>query len=194
MNIKKMTAAIFTLIALVLIIGAGTVLFITSRDSITLTDIREYDHGAHIIHNTESGRPLGLSLSHSVFTLGDGHDGLYRINITLNQEDSKFYGLENLSAVVSFGNNGRVISSYCSSGDGVYSESRIDYRYGNQVVCDFDGNYAYIDIIAQLSQTDGIPVKFTYDVSGKGLNSLNGFPDQSFEITVPCNDKEIPLS
>lgn len=190
MNIKKVTAAIFTLIAVVVIIGAGTVFFIVSRDEIVSTDISEfedYNPGVtNIVYHTESGKTIEFSVNYNVFTLGDGQNGLYRINITLNQKDSKFYGLENLSAIVSFGNHDNIISSYCSSGSGVYSVSGTDYRYGNQVVCDFDGNYAYIDIIAQLNQTDSIPVNFTYDILGKGLNSLNSFPDQSCEMIISC--------
>lgn len=189
MSIKKVKAAIFTLIVVVLIIGAGTVFFITSRDEIVSTDISDFKENnfgvKNVVYSTESGNLTELSADYNVFKLGD--DGLYRINITLNQKDSKFYGLENLSAVVSFGNHDNVISSYCSGGSGVYSVSGTDYRYGNQVVCDFDGNYAYIDIIVQLNQTDSIPVNFTYDISGKGLNFLNGFPDQSCEIIIPCN-------
>lgn len=191
MNIKKVTAAIFTLIAVVFIIGAGTVFFIVSRDEITGTDISDFKENnfgvTNVVYSTESGNPIEFSADYNVFKLGDGQDGLYRINITLNQKDSKFYGLENLAAAVSFGNNDNVISSYCSGGNGVYSISGTDYRYGNQVVCDFDGNYAYIDIIVQLSQPSEIPVNFTYDISGKGLNFLNSFPDQSCEINIPCN-------
>ena len=191
MNIKKVTAAIFTLIAVLVIIGAATIFFITSRDSITLTDISDFKENGfgvtNIVHHTESGDTIELSADYNVFKLGDGQDGLYRINVTLNQKDSKFYVLENLSAAVSFGNSDNIISSYCSGGSGVYSLSGTDYRNGKQVVCDFEGNYAYIDIIAQLSQTDSIPVNFTYDISGKGFNSLNGFSDQSCEMIIECD-------
>lgn len=193
MNIKKMTAAIFTLIAVVLIIGAGTLFFITSKDEIADTDISEFTDNnfgvTKIVYNTESGDPIGLSANYNVFKLGDGESGLYRINITLRQEESKSYGLKKLSFNASFSDNDLIISKYCTGGNSLYFEPQIDYRdAGKQrIICDFEGNYAYIDLIVQLDMPHEIPVEFTYDISGKSLNFLNGFPDQSFDITIPCH-------
>lgn len=192
MNIKKMTAAIFALIAVVLIIGAGTVFFIVSRDEIVSTDISEFKENnfgvTNVVYSTENGNPTELSADYNVFKLGDGHDGLYRINVALRQTESKYYDLENISFDIAFSEHDVIISRYCSSGNGVYYEPRTSYLGGGQqVICDFEGNCAYVDIIVQLSQPSEIPVNFTYDISGKGLNFLNSFPDQSCEINIPCN-------
>ena len=65
MNIKKVTAAIFTLIAVVLIIGASTILFITSRDEIVIsTEVPNIDVGMTLIsHEMKSGNSVELLIS-----------------------------------------------------------------------------------------------------------------------------------
>lgn len=193
MNIKKMTAAIFTLIAVLLIIGAGTVFFITSRDEITNTDISEFADNnlrvKNVLYTTEKGGSAELSANCGISALGDGESGMYRIRITLNRKENKSYGLENLSAAVDFGSRDTIISGYCSGGGGVYSEtpipSYVELKAAQRVTCDFEGDYAYMDFIIQSDTPHEIPVKFTYDISGNGLNFLNGFPDQSFETSIP---------
>lgn len=193
MNIKKVTAAIFTLIAVMLIFGAATILFITSRDEITSTEISEFKRGslsgAQIINETKSGNPVELLVSTITSRVAGEYDGLYRINITLNQTENKAYSVENASFKINFDTRAEIISEYCSGGDGKYYIPQIDYREaGKQVVCcDFDGNYANIDIIVKLDQPNEIPMNFTYDISGKSLNSLNGFPDQSCEMMISCD-------
>lgn len=188
MNIKKATAAIFTLIAVVLIIGAATIFFITSRDEIVLsTEVPDFSNGITILsHEMESGNLVELSVGTMVSKRADG---LYNIKVVLNQTENKAYGVKNASFKINFDTRAEIISKYCSGGGGEYYVPQIDYREaGKQVVCcDFDGNYAEIDIVALLDDPAEIPMNFTYDISGKGLNSLNGFPDQSCEIIIPCN-------
>lgn len=186
MNIKKVTAAIFTLILVVLIISAVTILFITSRDEIVIsTEIPNIDLGMTFIsHEMESGNSVELSVGTIVSKRADG---LYNIKVVLNQTENKAYSVENASFKINFDTNAEIISRYCSGGGGEYYIPQIDYREaGKQVVCcDFDGNYAEIDIAALLEKPTEIPMNFTYDISGKGLNSLNKFPNQSCEIIIP---------
>lgn len=188
MNIKKVTAAIFTLIAVLLIIGAATILFITSRDEIVSTEVTDISKGITLIaHETESGNLVELSVGTMVSKRADG---LYNIKVVLNQTENKAYAVENASFKIKFDDTrAEIISKYCSGGGGEYYIPQIDYREAcKQIVCcDFDGNYAEIDIVALLEKPTEIPMNFTYDISGKGLNSLNGFPDQSCEIKIPCD-------
>lgn len=188
MNIKKVTTAIFSLIAVLLIIGAATIFFITSRDEIVIsTELPDISKGITIIaHEMESGNLVELSVSTMV---SERADGLYNIKVVLNQTENKAYSVENASFKINFDTNAEIISKYCSGGGGEYYIPQIDYREaGKQVVCcDFDGNYAEIDIVALLEQPAEIPVNFSYDISGKSLNSLNDFPDQSCEIIIPCD-------
>lgn len=195
MNIKKVTAAIFTLILVVLIIGAATIFFITSRDEITSTDIMDFPGsedpgigGAIIRHETKSGNLVELSVSANSPRVTGEDDGLYRIWVVLNQRENKAYSVENASFDLAFNNDDLIISSYCSGGGGEYFKPQVDFPDNKRhIVCDFDGNYAEIEIIAKLSRPEEIPINFTYDISGKGLNSLNGFPDQSCDIIIPCD-------
>lgn len=195
MNIKKVTAAIFTLIAVVLIIGAATIFFITSRDEIVSTDIMDFPGsedpgigGAIIRHETKSGNPVELSVSANSPGVTGEDDGVYRIWVVLNQRENKAYSVENASFDLAFNNDDLIISSYCSGGGGEYFKPQVDFPDNKRhIVCDFDGNYAEIEIIAKLKRPEEIPMIFTYDISGKGLNSLNGFPDQSCEIIIPCD-------
>ena len=188
MNIKKVTAAIFTLIAVVLIIGAAAILFITSRDEIVIsTEVPDFSKGVTIIsHEMESGNTVELSVGTMVSKRADG---LYNIKVVLNQTENKAYSVENASFKINFDTNAEIISRYCSGGGGEYYIPQIDYKeaYKQIVCCDFDGNYAEIDIVALLEDSAEIPMLFTYDISGKGLNSLNGFPDQSCEIMIHCD-------
>ncbi|MDE6595312.1 MAG: hypothetical protein K2K44_04805 [Oscillospiraceae bacterium] len=191
MNIKKVTAAIFTLIAVVLIIGAATILFITSRDEIVIsTEVPNIDVGMTLIsHEMKSGNSVELLVSAEASRAAAEDDDLYRIRVVLfEQKENKAYSVENASFKINFDTRAEIISRYCSGGGGEYYIPEIDYREaGKQVVCcDFDGDYAEIDIIAKLSSPSEIPMLFTYDISGKGLNSLNGFPDQSCEIMISC--------
>lgn len=191
MNIKKVTAAIFTLIVLVLIIGSATIFFITSRDEIVSTDISDFKAnnlvGTKIIHETKSGSPVELSVYTTVSKVLE-YDDLYQVTVRFDQTENSSYDVENLSADIAFSQYDTIVSRYCSKGNLEYFEPQIKYPDNNQVVsCDLEGNYAYVDIIVKLSQPHEIPINFTYDISGKGLNSLNGFPDQSCDITILCD-------
>ena len=196
MNIKKVTAAIFTLIAVVLIIGAATILFITSRDEIVSTDIITDFPGSDnpgvggviICHETKSGNPVELLVSANSPRVTGEDDGLYRIWVVLNQREDKAYSVENTSFDLAFNNDDLIISSYCSGGGGEYFKPQVDFPDNKRhIVCNFDGNYAEIEIIAKLSRPEEIPMLFTYDISGNGLNSLNEFPDQSCEMIISCD-------
>lgn len=192
MNIKKVTAAIFTLILVLLIIGAATILFITSRDEIVIsTEVPNIDVGMTLIsHEMKSGNSVELWVSALALRATAEDDGLYRIRVILfRQKENKAYRVENASFKINFDTRAEIISRYCSGTGGEYYIPEIDYREaGKQVVCcDFDEDYAEIDIIAKLSSPSEIPINFTYDISGKGLNSLNGFPDQSCEMTILCD-------
>ena len=191
MNIKKVTAAIFTLIAVVLIIGAATIFFITSRDEITSTEISDFKAGnlvgTKIIHETKSGSPVELSVYTTVSKVLE-YDDLYQVTVRFDQTENSSYDVENLSIDIAFSQYDTIISRYCGKGNLEYFEPQIKYPDNNQVVsCDLEGNYAYADIIVKLSQQHEIPINFTYDISGKGLNYLNGFPDQSCDIMISCD-------
>ena len=191
MNIKKVTAAIFTLILVVLIIGAATVLFITSRDEITSTEISDFKAntltGTKIIHETKSGSSIELSVYTTVSRVLE-YDDLYQVTVRFDQTENSSYDVENLSIDIAFSQYDTIISRYCSNGNLEYFEPQIKYPDNDQVVsCDLEGNYAYADIIVKLSQPHEIPINFTYDISGNGLNSLNEFPDQSCEMIISCD-------
>ncbi len=196
MKIKKVTAAIFTLLAVLIIIGAAVIFFIVSRDEITGTDIMDFPGsenpgvgGAIICHETKSGNPVELLVCADTSKATGEDDGVYRILVVLNQRENKAYSVENASFDLAFNNDDLIISSYCSGGNFEYFKPQVDFPPDNKrhIVCDFDGNYAEIEIIAKLSRPEEIPMNFTYDISGKGLNSLNGFPDQSCEIMISCD-------
>ncbi len=118
MNIKKVTAAIFTLIAVVLIIGAATIFFITSRDEITSTEISEFKRdslsGAQIIHETESGSPIELSVYTTVSKVLE-YDDLYRVTVRFDQMENKAYGVENASFKINFDRGFRTVVAGISS-------------------------------------------------------------------------------
>ncbi|MDE7290214.1 MAG: hypothetical protein K2N71_12070, partial [Oscillospiraceae bacterium] len=163
----------------------------TSRDEIVIsTEVPNIDVGMTLIsHEMKSGNSVELLISAEASRVEAEDDGLYRIRVVLfEQKENKAYSVENASFKINFDTRTEIISKYCSGGSGEYYIPQIDYREaGKQIVsCDFDGDYAEIDIIAKLSSPSEIPMNFTYDISGKGLNSLNGFPDQSSEIMISC--------
>ncbi|MCM1329188.1 MAG: hypothetical protein NC253_07075 [Ruminococcus sp.] len=190
MSVKKVTAAVFAALAVLAVIGAAAVFFAASRDEITNTVITDFpdSSGKVICHETASGNPVEFSVFAAPQKISEEDDGVYRIDVTLNQTESKYYDLENISVEIGFGGDDTVISGYCSGGNSEYFKARINYPEGGQTVCcDFDGNYARIEIAAKLSQPKDLPIKITYDASGKGFNAANKFSGLECEMTVPCN-------
>lgn len=192
MNIKKVTAAIFTLLAVLVIMGAAVIFFIASRDEITGTDIMDFPGsenpgvgGAIISHETESGGKVSLLVCADTRKLSED---IYKISIVLNQSECELYDTENCSFEIAFNSGDEIISSYCSNGNFDYFKPQINYPDNKQVVCcDFEGNYADIEIIAKLDSPKEIPINFTYDLAGNGLNFANNFSDLECEMTAQCN-------
>ena len=105
MNIKKVTAAIFTLIVLVIIIGAATVLFITSRAEIVIsTEVPDIDVGMTLIsHEMKSGNSVELLVRAEALRAAAEDDDLYRIRVVLfEQKENKAYSVENASFKINF--------------------------------------------------------------------------------------------
>lgn len=176
---------IIIIAAVLLIISAFTIIFISSADEIVSTEKNAIANSIQMLHETKKGEKIEFPIAVTKKMLGED---LYLIDVLLNEPNNENYSTKHTRLEINLDISVEILMMFYSAGNGSnYIIPSVSYNDNQQTFkCSSDDGYAHLKLLLSGEEAKNLKLTVKYSIIGNGIYSFNKF--YGFEETLGLDD------